>query len=334
MDVIHGRDLTDAQFANALALVQHDERRFDPDVDPITADELRRYINDDRSDGNRHERLAVFDGNRCCAFGHVEISLDDNNLHLASAEMFAQADDLAARRTLLAAMLDIAEAENRTSLHSWGPYTPEESTFWESHGAPMAYTERMSALDVGAVDAAMMQEWVDRRMDRAADVTLVFFRDRCPDELLVSFAQSREAMNDIPLDGLEMGRWVIEPDDVREEEDANRSLGVVMLTAFAIDPDGGPVGHTTLHLNPVRPDASWQWDTAVLGSHRNRGVGRWLKAAMWQRLREEHPEVHRLRTGNAESNDPMLAINVAMGFAETQIYGAWQADVATLREHL
>jgi mycothiol synthase len=103
------------------------------------------------------------------------------------------------------------------------------------------------------------------------------------------------------------------------------------MNLFAVDPDGGPVGHTTVHVNPRRPEASWQWDTVVLDRHRRRGIGRWLKAEMWRWLREAEPEVTRLRTGNAESNDAMLAINVAMGFREAAVYGAWQAPISTYR---
>ena len=334
MEIVPGLDLTDAQFASALALVRREEERFDPGFEPVTADELRLLIADDRTEGNRHIRSAAMEGDVARAFGHLDIELDDNNLHMVSTELFGAAGDPDAGRALLAAFLDIAETDNRTTLLGWGAFTDEEKAFWESLGAPLRYTERMSALDVRAVDAEMMQAWVDQRMERAADVTLVHFGDHCPDELLESYAESRAAMNDIPLDDIEMNAWTIDTDDVREEEDAHRALGHVAINTFAIDPDGGPVGHTTLHINPMRPDASWQWDTVVLERHRNRGVGRWLKAAMWQRLREEFPEVGRLMTGNAESNDPMLAINVAMGFTERQVYGAWQTDIATLRANL
>ena len=55
---------------------------------------------------------------------------------------------------------------------------------------------------------------------------------------------------------------------------------------------------------------------------------------MWRRLRENHPELTRLRTGNADSNDGMLAINVAMGYRPAHESAGWQADVATLRAGL
>jgi hypothetical protein len=55
---------------------------------------------------------------------------------------------------------------------------------------------------------------------------------------------------------------------------------------------------------------------------------------MYFHLRESIPEVTRLRTGNAESNDPMLAINVAMGYRPAHASAGWQADISTLRAGL
>ena len=94
------------------------------------------------------------------------------------------------------------------------------------------------------------------------------------------------------------------------------------------------MGHTAVHVNTHRPAASWQWDTVVLTAHRGRGIARWLKAAMWQYLRESEPEVTHLRTENAIDNDPMLSINQAMGFVPTNRFGGWQADLDTFRRAL
>ena len=64
--------------------------------------------------------------------------------------------------------------------------------------------------------------------------------------------------------------------------------------------------------------------------HRNRGLGRWLKAEMWRQLREQRPDVRTLDTGNAESNDAMLAINEAMGFKPHARLGIWQGSIESV----
>lgn len=339
MHVVPAADLDEAQFASALALMQRCELALDPGVEPITAEELRRSISDDRTEGNRHLRIAVVDsdsgaGGAVRALAHLELEDDDANRHIASAEVFGAADDPAAGHIALRALIDIAEGDGRTTLLGWGPNTPAESGFWTALGAPLRYTERMSELDVTAVDAALMQQWIDARAERAADVRLVRWTDACPEELLEAFATSKTAMNDAPNDDIDVNDRLVDAAAVREDESARLALGTRALTVFALDPAGGPVGHTQVHVNPFRPNASWQWDTVVLDHHRRRGIGRWLKAEMWQWLRADAPEVQRLLTGNAESNAGMLAINVAMGFTESHVFGAWQTDLATYRANL
>lgn len=107
-----------------------------------------------------------------------------------------------------------------------------------------------------------------------------------------------------------------------------------VMTMLAVDLDGRAAAHTRVHVNPTRPTASYQWDTAVADRHRGRGIGKWIKAAMWRWLREAEPAATRLTTGNAPSNDAMLAINVAMGYEPLVEYGAWQAPTDEMRATL
>ncbi|NHJ26401.1 MAG: N-acetyltransferase, partial [Candidatus Lokiarchaeota archaeon] len=44
------------------------------------------------------------------------------------------------------------------------------------------------------------------------------------------------------------------------------------------------------------------------------GIGKWLKASMLLKIREEYPQVKIVTTGNANSNAPMLSINNRLGF--------------------
>lgn len=334
MQVVPATDLDTRGFEQALAVQQRAERDLDPDITPIGAEEFRAYLTDDRTDGNRHERFAVLDGPDVVALAHLELDTDVNNLHLATTEIFGAAGNPPAGRAALEAILDIAAADGRTSLLGWGPDTPAEGGFWTSAGATYRYAERISDLDLASVDRELMEQWIAARHERAADVTLVSWVDRCPDEHLDAYAVSMTAMSDAPTGDLSVNDWTVRPDDVREDESARAAVGSRIHVILGLTPTGEPVGHTSIHENLHRPEASWQWDTVVLDAHRRRGIGRWLKAEMWQRLRAEAPHITRLRTGNATNNDPMLAINVAMGFRPRHQFGAWEAELSDYRAAL
>ena len=198
MRVLDARHLDDRQFASALTLVQVHDRRVDPAVEPVTEPELRRLIADDRSEANRHLRFAAVDSDgRARAFGHLELETDDANRHFASAEVFGASKEPEAGRSVLHHMLQVAAADGRTTLLGWGPDDADEEAFWENAGAERRYSERISALDLSAVDAGLMQRWIERRQERAADVQLLRWVNHCPDEHLDACAACINAL--IPL---------------------------------------------------------------------------------------------------------------------------------------
>ena len=69
-----------------------------------------------------------------------------------------------------------------------------------------------------------------------------------------------------------------------------------------------------------------QEDTGVSPEFRGRGLGRWLKAAMLDRIVRERPGVKFVRTGNADSNAAMLGINRALGFTPYVSRCVWQLE--------
>jgi hypothetical protein len=55
---------------------------------------------------------------------------------------------------------------------------------------------------------------------------------------------------------------------------------------------------------------------------------------MLARARDRRPALRLIRTANAFSNAPMLAINDALGFRVVEVRTDWQGDIAQLRHAL
>ncbi len=110
---------------------------------------------------------------------------------------------------------------------------------------------------------------------------------------------------------------------------AIRNIDLSTLVAVH-KPTGEMVAHTDVWLPQRWPTKAYQNDTGVNPAHREKGLGRWLKAQMLLNLMDERPQIDNISTWNAGSNDAMLGINYAMGFKTVTEFGEHQvrADVA------
>lgn len=207
--------------------------------------------------------------------------------------------------------------------------------FLRAVGAELRLVERRSVWRLDGADRALLEGWVRRAPERAAGYSLVGWDGRCPDELVAAFADLKAVMNTAPLDDLERDDDVFTPERWRAYEASLTEQGFEPWVLCARHDGSGELAGFTELVFPVRwPEMAWQEDTGVWPKHRNRGLGRWLKAAMALRVLDSRPAVRRIETWNAGSNEAMLGINVAMGFEPLENWGDWQAPVERVRERL
>ncbi|MBA3302925.1 MAG: hypothetical protein H0U26_03515, partial [Acidimicrobiia bacterium] len=183
-------------------------------------------------------------------------------------------------------------------------------------GARSTLVERANRLRTSELDRSLLEDWVARATERASGYRLVAFDDTCPDGLAEGFSSAMDAMNDAPMPET-MEPTVLRVEELRafERSRAQRGRGQWVVLALH-EPTGDVAGLTELQFPRHRPWLAEQRDTGVVAAHRNRGLGRWLKAVNLQRLLDERPEVEVVDTGNATTNRAMLGINDALGFRE------------------
>jgi len=71
---------------------------------------------------------------------------------------------------------------------------------------------------------------------------------------------------------------------------------------------------TQVEVAPDEPDWMFQGLTAVVRAHRGHRLGLLVKLAMLEWLAEAEPQRRWMITGNAETNEHMIAINEALGY--------------------
>ena len=135
-----------------------------------------------------------------------------------------------------------------------------------------------------------------------------------PDGLAETFARSRRAMDDMPMDD---AGYTPQPWDVprlHATAAAVAGRGEILSTTAAIAADGEIAGFTELVTPGDGRGEGQHYGTGVLPAHRGRGLARWMKAAQTARVRQRFPRLSGLLADTADSNVAMRRINDALGY--------------------
>jgi mycothiol synthase len=228
--------------------------------------------------------------------------------------------------------LDAAEAWDCTLLDLEARVGGPGEAFLRRLGAELALVSRRSVCRFDDLDRSLLESWVRRARERAAGYSVVRWDGPCPDHLLDAYAEVKHVMNTAPLEALEREEDRFTPQLCRATEGTRDAQGYDWSTVCVRhDGSGELVGYTDVIFPRYWPAMTHQEDTGVWPEHRNRGLGRWIKAVMALRILDERPAVRRMETWNAGSNQAMLDINVAMGFRPLENWGEWQLETDKAR---
>jgi GNAT superfamily N-acetyltransferase len=270
------------------------------------------------------------------AFGYFEEGDDNRHLFVVTLEVDAARRRRGAGSALLERAAQFADEHGRTLLQSMtSDRIPAGDRFAQRFGATVGIRNRSSQLELAEADRAQLASWVAQGEAQQDRFDLGFWIGPYPDDDLEAIADLHGVMNTQPRDDLDAEDAVTTPKRLREFEAYMASRGSERWTAYVRERSNGTLaGYTEVWWEPHNPENLGQGDTGVLVAYRGLGLGKWLKAAMIERVLAERPEAKRIRTGNAASNDAMLGINLALGFRPYEATSVWQLPVATVRERL
>jgi mycothiol synthase len=262
----------------------------------------------------------------------------DENRHLAKGRIDVRPDrrGRGLARTLLRKVVDEVAADGRTLMIGWTTdRVPAGEAFARRVGAKPGSAIHTNRLLIADVDRAMCRRWADEGPVRAPDYDLLMLDGPYPDDLVEEICGVYDIMNTAPRDDLDEEDVRHTVDEMRQIEQQGEAAGTLRWSLFARHvPTQKLVGLTVVYWNPAQPDTVYQGDTGVHPDHRGHALGKWLKAAMLERIFRELPDAIDIRTGNADSNDAMLGINHALGFEPYIAQMVWQVPVERLKDYL
>lgn len=279
--------------------------------------------------GHHSARWVVWDAQasrpRALAYAGLSGSLTENR-HAAQVRVLVHpgARRQGLGRALALTLREYAAEQGRTTLlGSSASPVPAGAAFSRALGAIPVQERRQSRLVLAELDEALLRRWAEPAV--APAYRLHRWEGAVPDEQVARYADLLGVIGDAPQGEVELEAETYTPEQVRvwEREIAEQGERLFMLVLEDLG-SGQLVGLTETVWSPERPATLSQHATAVRSSARGQGLGKWLKAAMLLHLRAAAPGACFVRTGNAEGNAAMLAINTALGFRAAAAVTVWK----------
>ncbi|WP_328826409.1 GNAT family N-acetyltransferase [Streptomyces sp. NBC_00252] len=197
--------------------------------------------------------------------------------------------------------------------------------FLAARGFRKVLALRYARLPLADVDTAVLTEIIERPH---FGYRLMSWQGTVPDDLAQTFAASRHAMDDMPMDDTDHGIVTWDVDRVRAAAKAVEQRGDHLHTVVAIDTSNGSIAGFTELVVPGNGTGDGQhYGTGVLHGHRGHGLGRWMKAESIRQARRDYPDLGGLLTDTAESNTHMRQINDGLGYTPTHTTHQHQLDL-------
>lgn len=272
------------------------------------------------------------------ATGYVDLVQMKENRHVAQAEIavLPAYRQLGLGRRMLGQLAETAEADGRRLMIFVTLSTiPAGEAFMQAVGAQRGLEATENQLTMSELNSDLVRQWQERAQERAARYELVFVDGAYPDELLAPMVQIKQSMNQAPTGDLDVEDFVYTEELLRDLDNSLTRRNIDRWTFLARQKGNNEIaGYTEVMWSPAKPAIAQQGDTAVAENHRHLGLGRWLKAAMLERVLRERPGTTHVRTGNANSNEPMLKINYELGFRPYIRESIWQLPISEAKSYL
>ena len=234
-------------------------------------------------------------------------------------------------RAIMRALVEacIAQGDDLVFFAQTSDRVPSGAAFAKAIAATPGLPMKMNQLILSEVDRVKVAEWATiepkgYRLARADNVV--------PRELVQPYLDAANSMNDMPKGDLRFADQRFTEAQLRDRESWLKQSGTEWWLIVAIhEATGEGAGFTEVQHDPRIGHVIWQGGTGVVQAHRGHKLGLWMKAVMLERILRERPNAKFIRTGNANVNEHMLAINTDLGFRQAWSNTIWQLPLAEAR---
>jgi len=286
-----------------------------------------------------HQRVAwAGQGSSVVGRGYIHIGRYLENPHMADFDIYVvpamRRQGIA--RALLREIAEVAQREDRhLLLVSTDRAIPAGSGFVRRLGGREGVGSHTNQLGLRDLNLPLVEEWCRRGRQKVKSFQLETWEGAYPLDQLQAMAEIKHVMNSAPTDSLELEEFQWTAEHLQQEDRMLTQRGVWRWTMIVRHVVSGELaGFTELYWNSLHPETAEQGHTAILPRYRRRGLAQWLKGEMLRKILDQRPEIGRIRSNVADSNESMLRINRRLGFKPYKTWTTWQIDLERVLTYL
>jgi GNAT superfamily N-acetyltransferase len=209
------------------------------------------------------------------------------------------------------------------------PIDEPGSAFALRNGATLAQVTRTSDIALPADEALLGPLEVEALAASDASYRTVIWTGATPANWEDDIAELHTRMTtDAPQGDLTITEDVWDAESVRLDDNHWLGSGWQLFYAASVSLETGQlVAYSEISALGEASEIAYQLETLVLREHRGHRLGTLLKIANLRALHAARPAVRKVRTGNAEENQPMLRVNEALGFVPVSYAAEWKLEL-------
>jgi ribosomal protein S18 acetylase RimI-like enzyme len=272
--------------------------------------------------------IALARDDRARVVGVLEVELphwDNTHIGVVGVTVDPSARRRGLGRKLLETGMERLRADGRTVVIVTCAENYAGTGLLKSLGFEPAMEDVVRRQDLFDVDWPRLDREYAAAERHATGYELIRMPGEVPDDVVDAVLRMTAAINDAPIDALEIEDEVFTVERLRAFEAAERARDRRTYRLVARHRESGELaGHTMVGVDAEQPGYGFQYDTSVLRAHRGHRLGLLLKIAMMRWLGETEPQLRHVFTGNAASNSYMIRVNELLGYQVVIKYVEWQ----------
>ena len=282
-----------------------------------------------KQSGDKMFRVCALDGDKMIAYSSLDWSLCKPGFGRSFINVLPDYRRQGLGSSIFKQILDHARSIGLSKLicrthHQYG----EE--FMTSRGGKVVAKESTRTLLMTNVDWSLVNDWIATGKTRNPSLSLVFSRhvddSMIPGLATVSLEIDRDLMS-LNANQIDIS-YEFEVEEWKRRQAEATSPNQSRIFLFVHDGCGEIVGYSNVSIQNSDLTFARQGMTAVKKDCRGAGIGKLLKAAMLRFIKDNHPKIVKVSTGNNDLNAPIVAINEKLGFTKGVCWTNFELEVS------